>query len=413
MNKVICDICGTSYPENEQQCPICGYAPGFQVEPLADDEDFVLDDILLENAENAETAEVAEEAPVEETAEQEETVAAVPVAAEEATEPEADENAEAEAQEEVKEEGGKRRPSGFLIGALVVVILALLATTGYIFARYYLPGMRSEATEAPTVETTVATEDTAPTTVPCTGLAMTSDSEVLLEQAGNTWLINVVVLPENTTDEIIYLSNNLDVATVDADGTVTAVGEGSAVISVVCGEYTVACNVTCAFVEEPSVPDEIGTVPSEEETEVSEGDETVAPDEQATEAPTEAATESATETATEAATEVATDAATEEATEAPTEEATEAPTEAATEPVDGLVLTLNKSDISFDRVGVYYTLKVTEGIDPADVEWSSGNSAVCVVEDGVITITGAGMTTVKATYKGQEATCLVRVTKGK
>ena len=42
MNKVICDICGTSYPENAEQCPICGYAPGFEVEPLADDEDFVL-----------------------------------------------------------------------------------------------------------------------------------------------------------------------------------------------------------------------------------------------------------------------------------------------------------------------------------------------------------------------------------
>ena len=25
MNKVVCNVCGTSYPENAAQCPICGY----------------------------------------------------------------------------------------------------------------------------------------------------------------------------------------------------------------------------------------------------------------------------------------------------------------------------------------------------------------------------------------------------
>ena len=207
-----------------------------------------------------------------------------------------------------------------------------------------------------------------------------------------------MVLPEDTTDEIIYLSNNLEVATVDADGTVTAVGEGSAVISVVCGDYTVECNVTCAFVEESSVPD---VEPEDEEaTEVPE--ETEISDEDATEAPAD-------EDATEAPSEEVTEAPTEEATEAPAEDATEAPTE----PVEGLELKLNKTDISFDRVGVYYTLKVTDGIDPKDVKWVSTNSKVCVVENGVVTITGTGMATVKATYNGQEATCVVRVSKGK
>lgn len=392
MNKVICDICGTSYPENAEQCPICGYSHDFQVEPLADDDEFKFDDVLLEGNENLD-AEVASE--------EEDFV--LPTASAEVMDEE--EISEPESQEEEEEEE-KRRPSGFLIAALVVVILALLATTGYIFARYYLPGMRSEATEAP-AETTAAvveTEETLAPTVPCTSLAMTSDSEVLLEQPGNTWLINVVAMPGDTTDEIIYLSNNLEVATVDADGTVTAVGEGSAVISVICGDMTVECNVTCAFVEETTVPDEEATEPAEEETEVPEGDE------EATEADV---TEETAEGETEAPTEEATEAPAEEATEAPAEEPTEEATEAPTQPIEGLELKLNKSDISFDRVGVYYTLKVTDGIDPKDVKWTTGNSAVCVVNDGVITITGAGITTVKATYNGQEATCVVRVTKGK
>lgn len=380
MEKVICDICGTSYPEDAEQCPICGYAPGAEVAPLADDEDFVFDESLLEDAD-----------------EEKEEVAAVPVAPVQDVPAEDDDDDEDEDDEDEEddeeddedddeaEEDGKRRPSGFLIAMLVIVIIALLGVTGYIFTRYYLPGMRGEATEAPTVETTEPTVETVVPTVPCTSLAMTSDSEVLLEQVGNNWLINVVAMPEDTTDEIIFLSNNLDVATVDADGTVTAVGQGSAVISVICGDFTVECNVTCAFVEEPSVPDETGTEPT-----------------------ADAETEPATEDATENATEEATEAPTEEATEAPTEEATEAPTE----PASDVTLALSKADISFDRVGVYYTLKVANGIDPKDVEWTTSNGGVCVVEDGVITITGRGIATVTAKYQGQEAKCVVRVTGG-
>ena len=402
MNKVICDICGTSYPEDAQKCPICGYSRDFKVEPMAEDEDFKLDDILLEDAE----AEKETSTPAASDA----TAIFAPVIPEASEEDDEEDQDADDAEEEVdEEEEEEQRPSGFLIAMLVIVILALLVVSGFIFTRYFLPGMRSEATEVTTEATTVATEDTTVPTVPCTSLAMTSDSEVLLEQPGNSWLINVVAMPENTTDEIIYLSNNLDVATVDADGTVVAVGEGSAVISVVCGDFTVECNVTCAFAEEPSVPDETGTEPGAEEvtepSEVIDGEETEATDvdttEEATKAPTEKSTEAATEEATEAPTEAA--------TEAPTEAATEAPTEEATQPQGDVKLQLSKADISFDRVGVYYTLKVANGIDPKDVEWSSAHGGVCVVKDGVITITGPGMTKVTAKYQGQEATCIVRV----
>ena len=405
MNKVICDICGTSYPETAEQCPICGYAPGAAVEPIADDEEFVLDDILLEEDTDA-AAEASEEA--------EAGFAAPVIPAQDSLETEDDEEDEDEDDEE-EEEGGKRRPSAFLIALLVIVIIALLGLTGFIFAKYYLPGMRAEATEPTTVPTTEEFVETAAPTVPCTSLAMTSDSEVLLDKPGNNWLINVVAMPEDTTDEIIFLSNNLDVVTVDADGTVTAVGEGSAVISVICGEFTVECNVTCAFVTESSVPDETGTEPNDgDATDPTDADATEeATEEGETTAPAEGETEAPTEEATEAPTEEATEAPTEEATEAPTEEPTEAPTEAPTEPADGVKLELSKTDISFDRVGVYYTLKVKNGIDPKDVEWITSHSGVCVVEDGVITVTGPGMAKITAKYNGQEATCIVRVTVSK
>ena len=37
MNKVICDICGTSYPETSEQCPICGYTREIDVELMTEE----------------------------------------------------------------------------------------------------------------------------------------------------------------------------------------------------------------------------------------------------------------------------------------------------------------------------------------------------------------------------------------
>jgi rubrerythrin len=37
MSKVICDICGTTYPETADNCPICGYAQFQDVELTEED----------------------------------------------------------------------------------------------------------------------------------------------------------------------------------------------------------------------------------------------------------------------------------------------------------------------------------------------------------------------------------------
>ncbi len=365
MNKVICDICGTSYPETAEQCPICGYSRDSHIEPLADGEEFLLDEALDLGEDAVKAALFAEDAVRQGNADELET-----------------EDADMDDDEEEDEDEEKRRPSTLLIVLLVIVIVALLAVIGFIFVKYYLPGMSADETVPETTAAVETVETTAPT-VPCTSLAMTSDSLVTLEQPGNNWLINVVAMPEDTTDVVTFASSDESVATVDSTGKVTAVGEGQAVITVSCGAYKLTCDVTCAFVEETSVPD-------------------------VTEPETEAPTEVSTEASTGEATEPGTEAATEAATEAPTE----APTEAATEPTSDLVLKLNKKDISFDRVGVYYTLKVTDGIDPAEVEWTSSHGGVCVVKDGVVTITGPGLAMITAKWRGQEATCLIRVSLG-
>ena len=366
MNKVICDICGTSYPETAEQCPICGYNRDFHVEPLAEDEEFVLDEkfdleeeVAKVAAAEAETRKGNADELDMDTEENEDTT---------------DGNDGDDGEEE--EENEKRGPSAVLIVLLVLVTLALLFVAGFIFVKYYLPGMQAD--KSPT-EPTVLTNpvETTDGAVACTSLVMTSDGEVVLEQEGNTWLINVVAMPEDTTDVVMFASSDESVATVSETGTVTAVGEGQAVITITCGQQQLTCEITCEFVEETSVPDV--TVPESDPTTDSTGEATDATD------------------------------ATEEATEAPTEEPTEEPTEDPTKPAVDVELKLNKKDMSFDRIGVYSTLKVSKGIDPADVEWSTSNSGVCVVHEGKVTVTGAGLAIVTAKYQGQEATCVVRV----
>ena len=59
--------------------------------------------------------------------------------------------------------------------------------------------------------------------------------------------MTATVLPEDATDNsVTWGSDNEDVATVNADGTVTAVSVGEAAITASCGEKTAECIVTVA-----------------------------------------------------------------------------------------------------------------------------------------------------------------------
>ncbi len=68
------------------------------------------------------------------------------------------------------------------------------------------------------------------------------DSELVLE-VGETGNANALVMPKNADENIEYESNNPDIATVDADGTITAVNEGSAEITASSGDYSAVCYV--------------------------------------------------------------------------------------------------------------------------------------------------------------------------
>ena len=77
--------------------------------------------------------------------------------------------------------------------------------------------------------------------VPCTGITL-DKTELTFDGTGSQTL-TATATPTDTTDAIVWESDNESVATV-VDGTVTAVGNGSTTITAICGEQTATCAVS-------------------------------------------------------------------------------------------------------------------------------------------------------------------------
>ena len=233
MNKVICEICGTSYPETARECPICGYT---QVVGAALREEMETGEVPA--PENARPAEAAQQDDGQEYG-------------------------------DFEYEDEPRESNALLVMLLVVVITALLAVTAFIGIKYVLPNVLPEETTVPTVVTEEpTTESTEVPTVPCTNLVLTSGGTVVLEKEGQYWLLNVVILPVDSTDKLTYESSDESVAVVNGEGRVTAVAAGEAVITIRCGEQALECRIICDIPEPTTIPEVTeDTEPTEESTE--------------------------------------------------------------------------------------------------------------------------------------------------
>ena len=245
MNKVICDVCGTDYPETAAQCPICGCArsdcnqtSAGNTEPGAEERTYTYVKGGRFSKSNVRKRLKAKQAP--------------PVRI---SEPEYDDDDEDD-EDEDEEEG---RSNWGLIAIVILLLLAIIAVSSYIAIVHF--GLFDQAD--PTKPSTSQTENTGtvPSTsdtvrVPCTGLTM-NDSEITLSAVDSIWQLNFSVEPLDTTDAIKFVSTNEKVATVDSRGRVTAVGSGEATITATCGDYIVECTVICDFdtdVTDPTKP---------------------------------------------------------------------------------------------------------------------------------------------------------------
>lgn len=359
MEKVICDICGTIYPESEECCPVCGSFQDleFNFELEMEDDDFLKDSPIT--ASKIQKQEEALEAFLEE--------------------PEEEEDLDEEDDEEEEEEEEHRRGKTGVVILLIVLIMVLLAACGFLFLRYVMPNLNTEdlIPKETQTQTEAPVETTTEPGIPCQQLILTSGGTVELTREGEYKLINVIVKPEDTTDKLSYSSSDEAVVTVNEEGRITAVAEGEAVVSIVCGEQKIDCRVKVGFVEETEPATEETTVPVAEET------------------------EGAAETQTEEAEETQATTETEETQPAQTVPETQAQ-------LKDVTLKLKKNDFSMG-VGYQYTIPLDCDLEYSEIEWSTGNAGIAVIKDGVISTLSKGTTQFFAKYGDQTVSGWIRV----
>lgn len=351
MSKIVCDICGTTYPDTAQCCPICGCVR----EPDVGYEDDLLEGNGRFPGKKKEIFDFDEVNPE--------------------PDPELDMYSDEDGEEEevYEEEEYEEAPghSTLLVILLTVLIAGLLLVAGFIFVRFFLPNRNKTEEISDTTVVVQMTEDfgeTTEPTVPCDTLTIFSGMKAELSAEGQYFLLNVKAMPENTTDKILYISGDESIATVSEDGRITAVSEGETTVFISCGKISQECPVIVKYAEE--------TVPPTTEAEIQE---------------TQAEAQS-----------------NDDVTETQPEE-TVAETAAANTAVDpNVVLKLKKTDI---MLGVYYqfTLELDCDLEQNQVQWSSEHPHIATVdENGVVTAVKSGTTSITAKYGDQEVHCMVR-----
>ena len=250
MNKVICDVCGTDYPESAAQCPICGCArAGGQASSVP-----------LENGEAEKSAYTYVKGGRFSKSNVRKRLKASQVQESRIVDTGDHDELNDSEQDEGQEE---RRGSNLgLIIVIILLLLAIIAVSIYIAVSILGIGDTTDpvGTAGPgqTTSQPASTDDPDVLRVPCTGMTLETPS-VELVALDSVWTLKVQLQPENTTDKLVFISGDESVVVVDEQGNVTAVGPGETVIEIICGDVKVECPVSCVFEEDvtnPTNPDD-------------------------------------------------------------------------------------------------------------------------------------------------------------
>lgn len=219
MSKVICDICGTSYPDTATQCPICGCVRPAEAVAVEDP------------AQESSTYTYVKGGRFSKSNVRKRNQSSVATAVSTAKS-----NADPECSEQGKASANNKR-----LGLIIVLIcLLLIVVSMFVYIGITIANSQKDPAQ---------NSGNASAEIPCTGLTLSS-LDVTLTKAGEVYKLEVTASPADTTDKLSFSeSSGGKVVTVDQNGNVTCVGDGKAVITVTCGEQKKECRVTCAIEE--------------------------------------------------------------------------------------------------------------------------------------------------------------------
>lgn len=275
----------------------------------------------------------------------------------------------------------------------------------------------SDGSSAASLMVAKITFDKTPVEYVIAATGITLDMTEVTVKVGETFTLTATVEPENADDKtVVWASSDELVATVNAEGAVTAVAEGTATITATCGAVSATCTVTVEKEEEPAKPVEVIVIPTEATVKVGEtftvevvvknpleDDDTITW--------TSSDESVATVSAEGVVTAVAEGTATITATYAGVS-ATCTVTVVKADPEPEMTIALDKTEATL-TVGETLTLtaKIENPLQTDEaVTWSSTDEAVATVDsEGVVTAVAEGTATIIASYGGLSALCQVTV----
>lgn len=268
MSKIICDVCGTTYPDTASQCPICGTAKNDRSKTFSSNEG---DGYAYVKGGRFSRSNVKKRSSGQELPRAKASTAASATAGTSA--PEVKEKpvekpvrerkpAEKPIEKPVEKPVEKsREPSQNKKSNLVLILLVILLLLSIVFICYYIANRylelwgqedtKPQGTKPSIVETTGPMQGVR---IPCSAISL-PESVFTMSSEDGTKLLQLTVLPANTTDEVIFASSDESILTVDDEGILTVVASGEAVVTITCGEQVLECTVTCVYVD-PTQPTE-------------------------------------------------------------------------------------------------------------------------------------------------------------
>ena len=214
MSKIICDICGTSYPESAKQCPICGSVRPGDAQRVTNE---VKSDGKVSTGYTYVKGGRFSKSNVKKRSKS------------------TDNNKKNVPQEHNDEDSKSNRG---LVATAIILLLAIIGVVIYIAVRFF----------APISDPVTGNTENLGSNIDLSCRDMTLDTyTILLDQAGAAQLLTVKTTPEKPSDPVTFTSDNEAVVTVNDKGKITAIAEGTAKITVTCGSITKECVVTVQF----------------------------------------------------------------------------------------------------------------------------------------------------------------------
>lgn len=236
MSKIICEVCGTAYPEVSAQCPICGCVRPADAQGVPSNSPEAMPERSYQHVKggrfsksNVRKRTMSSQGGAYSNSAK--TSKAAPAAPAASTPP--------------KKKKKKSSGNMGLVITIFVLLLAIIAVVAYILIKFFIPAPASKPEVTDPIVTEEPTEPVVETIgdIPCQDLVLDA-YELSLENAGDYTYLTAVPEPFDTTDELIFESSDNATVMVESDGRVTAVYKGEATITVTCGIVSAQCKVT-------------------------------------------------------------------------------------------------------------------------------------------------------------------------